>query len=222
MARGRFPGRGFRGRGGRFDWRQRPHLSGSSRREFLLVGWGGALLALSTVLPWVQVALLGGLDLYRLQSVAAEPPVLPWAVLALGVALLVVAYVGVAVRALGLIALISTVAVAVGAGGDFVRLYLLVNRSGGALSFGVGFFMAVLAVILIGVAAVRLRRSTPGPTRAADSRPAPEWRVTREPPADRQPGWKQDPWGVQGATRWWDGGAWTRQTRDRPGRRYDH
>ena len=216
--RGRFPGRG-RGRPGRnFNWRHRPHLAGSHRREFLLVGWGGALLVVSTVLPWVQVALLGGVDLFRLVRLTSDPPVLPWAVLALGVALLTVAYIGVSAQRLGLIALVATVVTVVGAGGDFIRLYLLVNRSGGALSFDIGFFMAVAAVVLVAIAAVRMRRSAPGAT-FARTETVREWRVTEEPPVDRIPGWKQDPWGVQGATRYWDGGAWTRDTRPRPERR---
>jgi Protein of unknown function (DUF2510) len=36
--------------------------------------------------------------------------------------------------------------------------------------------------------------------------------VTQEPPADRTPGWKSDPWGPQGRTRYWDGTAWTSHT----------
>ena len=216
--RGRFPGRGPGRPRRNFNWRHRPHLSGSNRREFLLVGWSGALLALSTLLPWVQVVFLGGVDLFRLNRLTSDPQIFPWALVGLGLALLAVAYIGVSARALGLISLVATVVTIVGAGGDFVRLYLLVNRSGGMLSLGIGFFMAVGAIVLVAIAAVRLRRSAPG---AAFTRhePAREWRVTKEPPADRMAGWKQDPWGVQGATRYWDGRAWTRDTRPRPERR---
>ena len=218
--RGRFPGR-RPGRPGRnFNWRHRPHLARSNRGEFLLVGWAGALLALSTVLPWVQVALLGGVDLFRLNQLTSDPQILPWAVVGLGLALLAVAYIGVSAGRLGLIALVATVVTVVGAGGDFVRLYLLVNRSGGMLSFGIGFLMAVAATVLVAIAAVRLRRSAPGAAFAGhEPARAREWRVTEEPPVDRLPGWKQDPWGVQGATRYWDGHAWTRDTRPRPERR---
>jgi len=193
--------------GRRFNWRWPAHLRGGYRREYLLIGAGGGLVAVSTVLPWLFVAFAGGVNLWTLVSTLHLFAYLPISMVTLGTVLLVGAYFGAPVRALAWVSIISAGGGLIAGGGDFYELVRLVDRSGGFLDFGFGILVALAGLISLTMAFFQIRRRSP--VAATDTRP---WRVNAEAPHDQTPGWKTDPWGVAGARRYWDGRSWTSQT----------
>lgn len=206
----------------RFDWRSPPHLQGGHRRAYLLLAVGGGLLAVAPLLPWMQVALLGNVNLFRLHTLAHTFGYLPGAMVIAGVATLLGAYLGAGVRYLAWISVVVVVAVVTAGAGDLWDLYRLVHHSNGFLVLGIGADVAIAALACLGAGAVSALRQPAHAAGAAGAVGAPrgaraprtprQRRVVAEPPSDRSPGWKADPWGVAGAQRYWTGDAWTSDT----------
>jgi hypothetical protein len=201
------------------SWQPPGHLRGPERGDYLLIGGGGLLLALSTLLPWISVAFIGSLSLFSLTTAAKSVVFLPWAMVVAGLALGTMAFMGSRITLLSRVAGIVVVAVTVLAGfGDLIVLIRAVDDSYGFARLDGGPFLAIAALVLLTVGVVRVHvRYGVGSSPASwhRGRPAapPPGRVSAPVPLDPSPGWKQDPWGLPGRLRWWDGSGWTRATR---------
>lgn len=202
----------------RFDWRSPPHLRGAHRRAYLFLAVGGGMLAVAPLLPWMQVAFLGNVNLFRLHTLAHTFGYLPGAMVLAGVATLVGAYLGAGIRYLAWTSVVVVGAVVTAGARDLWDLYRLVHHSNGFLALGIGTDVALAALACLAAGAVSaLRQPASGASapRATRQRATRQRRVSAEPPFDRSPGWKADPWGVAGAQRYWTGDAWTSDTAHR-------
>jgi quinol-cytochrome oxidoreductase complex cytochrome b subunit len=172
------------------------------RATYTLFGIGGGLLALSPLLPWINVILVGSINLFRLTSIANSVVVLPWAMVAVGATLVVMSLTKSRLRSLAVVAIITIIAALLAGGGDLASLVRAVDASDGLASFNVGFYaaLAALAVLAIGAFRVLHVRATPPP------------RPTEPVPLDPRPGWKPDPW-APGRSRYWDGYSWWPESR---------
>lgn len=193
-----------------FSWP--PHLRGPARKEYWLTGGGAGLLAISTALPWVNVRLGGSVNLFRLTSATNSVVILPWALLLVGIGIAVATFVGARVDHLAWASGITVVVALLAGGSDLVWLIRAIDASDGAASLDIGFFAAIVALVLLSVGAFRVhqeRSRVPahdGPRRGSSPLSEPR-------PADLRPGWKPDPWGLPGRTRYWDGRSWTPDAR---------
>jgi hypothetical protein len=182
------------------------HLKGPARTDYLLVAGGGGLLALSTLLPWVSVVLVGSVDLFRLTSLTNSVVVLPWGLVAAGIGLAAAALAGVRLDHLTAGCLITVITAVLFGGGDLVYLIRAVHASDGLASLDIGMYACIAALVLLVVAFVRVHRAAQRSGSTTRRRPG---TVTQPVPSDPRPGWKQDPWGLPGRTRYWDGQSWT-------------
>lgn len=199
--------------------RQPPgHLQGPERGDYLLIGGGGLLLALSTLLPWLSVAFIGSLSLFSLTSAAKSITFLPWAMVFAGITLGMMAYMGSRITLLARIAGIVVAIIVLAGVGDLIVLVRSVDHSYGFARLDIGLFIAIAALVLLAVGAVRVHLRygvDPASATGYRSRPeaAPPARVCTPVPPNPSPGWNQDPWGPSGRLRWWDGYGWTKDTR---------
>lgn len=200
-----FPPGNPAGPGGQGNWSVRPewtrHFRGPARTEYFLFGAGGALLALSPLLPWVSIALFGSVDLFRLTTAANSVVILPWAMVGVGVSIVIATLTGARLAGLAIASAIAVVVALVAGGGDLISLVRAVHDSRGIASLDVGLYVGVASLVLLAVGAFRVHRS-----QFAGQGP---WQPTTPVPPDPRPGWKPDPWGFQGRERYWDGQSWT-------------
>lgn len=210
------------GRGPRWP---RPIRGGPGSTDYFLLAAGGILLAVSTVLPWINVAFVGGVDLFRWTKADDSVGLLPWLMVLAGIGLAVGAYRRVPLTSLALAgAVTAAVSVLVGAH-DVYDIVRAVDRSQGLWAgVGSGIAVAAVAVVILAVAALRVHlryRASTAPSggrragwgrRSVVGRPRRARPITQSPPFDLAPGWKPDPWGVGNGQRYWDGRSWTSQT----------
>lgn len=204
------------GPGGQGGWSVRPdwtrHFRGPARTEYLLFGAGGALLALSPLLPWLNVAFLGSMNLFRLTTAANSVVVLPWAMVGVGVALVIATVSGARLTGLAIASRMTVVVALVAGGGDLIALVRAVHDSSGLASLGVGLYGGVAALGVLAIGAIRVNqarsRAAAGPSPWA----RPPQRPTVPVPPDPRPGWKPDPWGLPGRQRYWDRQSWSHES----------
>ena len=190
-------------------------MTGPDGAAYWLIGAGGTLLAISTILPWVNVIFIGDLSLFRLAGVAHSVEILPLAMVVAGVGLAVAAFRGAPIEKLALAAAITAGLLVLVGGSDVVDLIRAVHASRGLAGLGSGVYAGVIALILMGAGSVRAHGNLAYSKRKhAGWRPSS--RVSESAPYDRAPGWKQDPWGVAGTKRYWDGYGWTREVKYGP------
>ena len=205
---------------GDFDWRHPAHFQTGHRRVYQLVAAGGALLAVSTILPWLQPGFGGRLDLFELHRAEHLYPYMPIAMAAAGGLLFFASYFGAPARLLGWSAMAAGAAAVVAGGGDFVYVWRRLGPAAGFMSIGIGTLVAIGGVVCLILAFTHVRRYTPAPARPTRRPRRPRRRkgasAVAEVPADPSPGWKPDPWGVGRSRRYWDGQSWTSETSQRP------
>ena len=183
----------------------------SSRRAenapLILIGVGGALFAVSPFLPWVNIVFLGNLNLLNLTAQAHSIAVLPSAMSLVGFGITVSAVARVRVAPLSLIvgAIVGT-AILLG-GGDLSDLIVVVDRTRGLISLGLGFYAAIGGLILLLVGAVKGRATSWNYPSASE--------VVPRPIIPAPPGWYEDP-SRSGHILWWNGHSWTPKERPSP------
>lgn len=205
------------GLGSQGGWSVQPewtrHFRGLARTEYLLFGSGGALLALSPLLPWLSVTFLGSMNLFRLTTAANSAVVLPWAMVVVGAALVIATLSGARVTRLAIASGVTVVVALIAGGGDLIAVVRAVHDSGGLASLDVGTYTGVAALALLAGGAIRVNQA-----RSRVTAGSPPWsrrpqRPTVPMPPDPSPGWKPDPWGLPGRQRYWDGQSWSPQSR---------
>lgn len=203
--------------GGQGGWSLRPdwtgHLRGPARTEYLLFGAGGALLALSPLLPWVSVTLFGSMNLFRLTSAANSAVILPWAMVGVGIALVAAVLSGARLTGLAVASGVAVLVALVAGGGDLIALVRAVHDSGGFASLDVGTYAGVAALVVLAVATVRVNQARSRYAAGPHPWARPPQRPTVPVPPDPRPGWKPDPWGLPGRQRYWDGQSWSPESR---------
>lgn len=131
------------------------HLKGPDRGPYLLIGAGGALIALCTILPWVHVIFLGSFNMFRLTSVAHSDGWIPVLAILAGLGIVAAVLAAQPVRHLawasGAVAVLAVIAGWSGVG----HLIAVVHASDGAVSGGLGLYAGIVAVILLAAGAVR-------------------------------------------------------------------
>ncbi len=177
---------------------------------YLLFGLGGGLLALSPVLPWVNILFIGSVSLFRLASLANSVVVLPWAMVGVGLGIVVATLSQSRLETLSVVSVATVLLALVFGGGDFADLVRAVDSSHGIASLGIGMYAAVAALVLLSVAAWREYRTARASSRRQPYQPQ---RPTQPVPQDPRPGFKPDPWGMPGKMRHWDGRSWGPETR---------
>jgi hypothetical protein len=180
---------------------QAPYSASPYKTEYSLIGLGGALVALSTVLPWLHVDLFGSLNLFRLATAVHITPVLPWAMAAMGIGIAVQAYRAATITQLAWTAFGTLVAVLILGDAQLIYGMIQVNSGADFESVAYGFYVALAGLVLLAVGVFRVNRMTS---------PSPVARPTNPPPPSRNAGWYQDPFGT--GRRYWDGSAWTEHT----------
>lgn len=145
-----------------------------SRREALdtgrrLVVAGGVGLAISPLLPWVKVVLLGDLNLFQLFSAAGRPSIWPWAAVLGGGAAALVAWQDDSFPR------VRITSVIIGSLGGLLALYALgslrhdIREVHGLAAIGIGPYVAVAGCVAMFVggflAGERRRRLSPGAQR---------------------------------------------------------
>ena len=180
-----------------------PYSASPYKTEYLLIGLGGALVALSTVLPWLHVDLFGSLNLFRLATAVHITPVLPWAMVAMGIGIAVQAYRAATITQLAWTAFGTLVAVLFLGGAQLIYGMIQVNPGGDFESVSYGFYIALAGLVLLAVGAFRVNRMTGTPS-------PPGVRPTQPPPPSMNAGWYKDPFGT--GRRYWDGSVWTEHT----------
>lgn len=141
------------------------HLRGPARTEYIIFAIGGALLALSTLMPWVNVMVLGPISLFRLTEVTNSAPMLPWVLVAAGMGLAIAALTGTSLERLAVIGTIVVVLTLIAGGTDFVNLVQALRHSDGFASLDIGFYSSIAALVLLAVGGARVQRLASGSSR---------------------------------------------------------
>jgi hypothetical protein len=167
-----------------------------------LVIAGGALLGISPFLTWVNVVLLGGLNLFQLLDAAGKPQTLAWLAIAIGAAVI-----GIGlkqenlktVRILGFI--LGLVA------GSYAALILIawthdLRQADGLAQISYGPWVALFGCVLM-VVAMFVREAGPVASVSGQGTSASH---------EVQAGWYPDP-RREARERYWDGAQWTEHLR---------
>ncbi len=106
------------------NWQPPSHLQGPQRTEYIIFGAGGAVLAISPLLPWVTTLSIANFNLFGWTSATGSVALLPWGMLFAGIILAVMAFVG---KRLTLLSRTAGIIVAISRGwsdGDIRRHFL--------------------------------------------------------------------------------------------------
>lgn len=187
-----------------------PQSDGAEAISYLLFGLGGGLLALSPILPWINIFLIGSVSLFQLASLSHSVAVFPWAMVGIGVGMVLATLSRSSLKTLSAVSAITVVLSVILGGSDIAELIRAANASHGVANLGIGMYAAGAALVLLSIAAWREHRIA----RESSSRQAYQVaRPTSPAPQDPRPGFKPDPWGAPGYLRYWDGGSWGPETR---------
>lgn len=126
-----------------------------TRQNRIFIEIGGLFFALSTVLPWIHVILLGNLNLFQLASADHAIRFLPDGIFSAGSALTV----GARFKRFDRIipwGAAATVHVSLIAGGiDLFQLLRAIDRTAGLVSAGPGILAVITALVLLGIGSTK-------------------------------------------------------------------